>query len=154
MPLYNQEVEDILAQFNVDVNAGLSAEEVEKRREKYGFNQLETKGQKTFLRMFIAQFKSFMILILLIAAAISGVVGVMEGEGMLDTFVILGILVLNAFVGAYQERKAESSLEALKNLASPEARVLREGEISEVPTRELVPGDIVIMETGDVIPET
>ncbi len=152
MPLYNQEVEDILAQFNVDVNAGLSAEEVEKRREKYGFNQLETKGQKTFLRMFIAQFKSFMILILLIAAAISGVVGVMEGEGMLDTFVILGILVLNAFVGAYQERKAESSLEALKNLASPEARVLREGEISEVPTRELVPGDIVIMETGDVIP--
>ncbi|HSL86371.1 MAG TPA: HAD-IC family P-type ATPase, partial [Bacteroidales bacterium] len=93
-----------------------------------------------------------MIIILLIAAAISGVVGVIEGEGLLDTFIILGILILNAFVGAFQERKAESSLEALKNLASPETKVLREGVISEVPTREIVPGDVVILETGDVIP--
>ena len=102
--------------------------------------------------MFMAQFKSFMIIILLIAAAISGVVGVMEGEGLLDTFVILGILILNAFVGAYQERKAESSLEALKSLAAPITKVLRDGIITEIPTRELVPGDIVILETGAIIP--
>ncbi len=71
---------------------------------------------------------------------------------MLDTFVILVILLLNAFVGAFQERKAESSLEALKNLAAPETNVLRDGVVSEIPTRELVPGDIVILETGAVIP--
>ncbi|OFY75526.1 MAG: ATPase [Bacteroidetes bacterium RBG_19FT_COMBO_42_7] len=76
----------------------------------------------------------------------------MKGEGLLDTFVILVILLLNAFVGAFQERKAESSLEALKNLAAPETNVLRDGVVSEIPTRELVPGDIVILETGAVIP--
>ena len=79
-------------------------------------------------------------------------VGVMEGEGLLDTFVILGILILNAFVGAFQERKAETSLEALKNLATPLTKVLRDGAVREVPTRELVPGDIVILETGSVVP--
>ncbi len=102
--------------------------------------------------MFFEQFKSFMIIILLIAAVISGVVGVMEGEGLLDTYVILGILVLNAFVGAFQERKAETSLEALKSLAAPLTKVLRDGVIKEVLTRELVPGDIIILETGAVIP--
>jgi Ca2+-transporting ATPase len=76
----------------------------------------------------------------------------MQGEGLLDTFVILGILILNAIVGAYQERKAESSLEALKNLTAPETKVLRDGTITEIPTRELVPGDIVILETGAIIP--
>ena len=81
-----------------------------------------------------------MIIILLIAAAISGVVGVMEGEGLLDTFVILGILIVNAFVGAFQERKAETSLEALKNLAAPLSKVLRDGVIKEVLTRDTCSG--------------
>jgi Ca2+-transporting ATPase len=93
-----------------------------------------------------------MIIILLIAAVISGVVGVMEGEGLLDTYVILGILIVNAFVGAFQERKAETSLEALKSLAAPLTKVLRDGVIKEVLTRELVPGDIIILETGAIIP--
>ena len=149
---YNQEIREIFSRFKTDETTGLTTEEVKSRQQEYGYNQLDSKRKKSFLKMFLEQFKSFMILILLIAAVISGVVGIMEGEGLLDTFVILGILILNAFVGAYQERKAESSLEALKNLAAPETKVLRDGSVSGIPTRELVPGDIVILETGAVIP--
>jgi Ca2+-transporting ATPase len=149
---YNNSVEVILAHFNVGKEEGLSSEEVNRRLEEYGYNQLVSKKNKTFLKMFFDQFKSFMIIILLIAAAISGFVGVMNGEGLLDTFVILGILVLNAFIGAFQEKKAESSLEALKNLAAPVTKVLRDGKVIEINTKDLVPGDIVILETGAIIP--
>jgi Ca2+-transporting ATPase len=149
---HNQDLNEVFNQLKTSETTGLSTEEANRRLEEYGLNQLISKRKKSFFQMFMAQFKSFMIIILLIAAAISGVVGVMEGEGLLDTFVILGILMLNAFVGAYQEQKAESSLEALKNLAAPETRVLREGSVTEIPTRELVPGDIVILETGAIVP--
>ena len=151
-PHYSQDISEILTQFKVSRENGLSSEEVQKRLEEHGYNQLISKNKKTFLRIFLAQFKSVMILILFIAAIVSGVVGVMEGEGLLDTFVILGILVLNAFVGATQERKAESSLEALKNLTAPVTKVYRDGAAVEVPTMDLVPGDIVILETGAVVP--
>ena len=149
---YNKGIQEILSEFKTDATTGLTTEEVSRKLEEYGYNILTAKRKKRFIRMFLEQFKSFMIIILLIAASISGVVGVMEGEGLLDTFVILGILLVNAFVGAFQERKAESSLEALKNLAAPETKVLRNGVITEIATRELVPGDIVILETGAVIP--
>ncbi len=149
---HNQDIEEVLRHLSVEGERGLTEEEVRSRLEKYGYNQLTAKKKKTFLQMFLAQFKSFMIIILLIAAAISGVVGIHEGEGMFDTFVILGILLLNAFIGAYQERKAEASLEALKNLAAPVTKVLRGGEVKEIPARDLVPGDIVILETGAIVP--
>lgn len=149
---YSQNIDEILTSLKTSESTGLTTEEVRQRLEEYGYNQLEAKRKKSFFRMFIAQFKSFMIIILLVAAAISGVVGVMEGEGLLDTFVILGILILNAFVGAFQERKAESSLEALKSLAAPETKVLRDGVITGIPSGELVPGDIVILETGAIVP--
>ncbi len=149
---YSQEIEDIVKWIKTSESGGLSSEEVNRRLNEYGYNQLTSKRKKSFLQMFFAQFKSFMIIILLIAAAISGVVGIIEGRGLLDTFIILGILILNAFVGAFQEKKAESSLEALKNLAAPETKVLRDSNVSEIPSRELVPGDIVILETGAIIP--
>jgi P-type Ca2+ transporter type 2C len=152
MKFYNQEIGEIIETFKTSDNSGLKTEEVKQRLGVYGFNQLDSKKKKSFFQVFFAQFKSFMIIILLIAAVISGVVGVMEGEGLLDTFVILGILILNAFVGAFQERKAETSLEALKSLAAPLSKVLRDGVIKEVLTRELVSGDIVILETGALIP--
>jgi len=152
MNFYNQEISEITENLKTSDISGLKTEEVKQRLGVYGFNQLDSKKKKSFLQVFFAQFKSFMIIILLIAAVISGVVGVMEGEGLLDTFVILGILILNAFVGAFQERKAETSLEALKSLAAPLSKVLRDGVIKEVLTRELVPGDIVILETGALIP--
>ncbi|MCU0457243.1 MAG: calcium-translocating P-type ATPase, PMCA-type [Bacteroidales bacterium] len=149
---YNREADDVISGFKTSAAEGLSQDEAAKRLGEYGYNQLTSKKKRTFLQMFIAQFKSFMIIVLLIAAIISGVVGVYEGEGLLDTFVILGILIINALIGAIQERKAESSLEALKNLAAPVTKVLRNGSVSEIHTRELVPGDIVILETGDIIP--
>lgn len=150
--IYNSDSREIIANLKSDETSGLTSGEVRRRLEEYGFNQLAAGRKKSFLKMFFDQFKSFMIIILLIAAVISGVVGVMEGEGLLDTFIILGILILNAFVGAFQERKAETSLEALKSLAAPITKVLRDGTIMEVPTMELVPGDIVILETGAVVP--
>lgn len=149
---YNKDFNEIIAGLNTSAVTGLSSEEALQRLKKYGYNQLTAKRKKTFLRMFMEQFKSFMIIILFIAAIISGVVGIYEGEGLLDTFVILGILFVNALIGAIQERKAESSLEALKNLAAPVTKVLRDGAVSEIHTKDLVPGDIVILETGAIIP--
>lgn len=149
---YNQTIKEISTHLKTSESDGLSSEEAKRRLEEYGYNQLDSKKNKSFLIKFIAQFKSFMILVLLIAAIVSGVVGVMDGEGLIDTYVILGILILNAFVGAYQERKAETSLEALKNLTAPVAKVFRNGEVIDIPTIELVPGDIVVLETGALIP--
>jgi len=149
---YNREAGDLIRELGVNGASGLTRDEVRKRLEQYGYNQIESKARKSFLRMFLEQFRSFMIIILLIAAAISGVVGVLEGEGLFDTYIILGILIINALIGALQEKKAETSLEALKELAAPLSKVLRDGAITEVSTRELVPGDIVILETGAVIP--
>ena len=148
----NQEAIEVISTLKTSSEKGLTKEEVSRRLEEYGHNKLDTKRRKSFLRIFFEQFKSFMIIILLIAAAISGVVGIMEGEGLLDTFIILGILMLNAFVGAFQKRKAENSLVALISLAAPETKALRDGIIDTVPTEDLVPGDIVILETGAVVP--
>lgn len=149
---YNQEIADLIDQLKTSEQKGLTAEEAGRRINEYGYNQLTAKRKKTFLQMFLAQFRSFMIIVLLFAAVVSGVVGIYEGEGLLDTWVILGILVVNAFIGAFQERKAETSLEALKSLAAPITKVLRDGDIIEIQSRELVPGDIVILETGAIIP--
>lgn len=144
--------EALIAQLNTSASSGLTSDEATNRLATYGPNQLVSKKKKTFLSMFLEQFKSFMIIVLLFAAAISGVVGVMEGEGLLDTFIILGILMLNAFIGAFQEMKAETSLEALKKLSAPNTQVIRDGGTREVPTEKLVPGDIVVLETGNIIP--
>ena len=149
---YNQDIHEVTSQLKTSETAGLTTEETKRRLEEFGYNQLVSKRKKSFFQMFMGQFKSFMIIILLIAAVVSGVVGVMEDEGLLDTFVILGILLLNAIIGASQEKKAETSLEALKDLAAPLSKVLRDGVISEINTKELVPGDLVILETGAVIP--
>jgi len=149
---YNREISDIISGLKTSASDGLTSEEAKRRLEEFGYNQLISKRKKTFFQMFMAQFRSFMIIVLFIAAIISGVVGVYQGEGLLDTFVILGILLVNALIGAIQERKAESSLEALKNLAAPITKVLRDGAVSEIHTKDLVPGDIVILETGAIIP--
>lgn len=149
---YNQGISEVLSFFEVDPEKGLDQSGVRERLEKYGPNQLTRKKKKSFTSLFLAQFKSFMIIILLIAAVISGITGIMEGEGLLDTFVILGILVINALIGAFQERKAESSLEALQKLSAPMAKVIRSGQVIQISTKDIVPGDIVILETGDIVP--
>ncbi len=150
--LYNRTIEQSSAILNTHLSNGLSEEEVKFRIGKYGFNELTGKKLKSFWVVFLNQFKSFMIIVLIIAAIISGVVGVMEGEGLLETYIILGILIVNAFIGAYQEIKAESSLEALKKLAAPETKVVRNGNTALIPSKELVPGDLIILETGSIVP--
>ncbi|MFA7133125.1 MAG: HAD-IC family P-type ATPase, partial [Bacteroidales bacterium] len=149
---YSKQSEEVLKEMNVSQDMGLSPNDVKIRREKYGLNRIDSQSKKSFILMFLKEFKSFMIIILLIAAIISGVIGIIEGEGLLDSYIILGILVVNALIGAIQQKKAETSLEALKNMSSPHSKVLRDGAITQIVTTELVIGDIVILETGDIVP--
>ena len=148
---YNISVEDTVKSLNSDLEHGLTEEEVTKRREEHGYNELIQKKKKTFLEKFLAQFKDFMIIVLIFAAFVSGVVGVLEHEGINDSIIILLIVIVNAVIGVLQENKAEKSLEALKKLSSHTAKVLRNGHLLVLPARELVPGDVIILETGDYI---
>lgn len=149
---YKKSIDEIEKELNVSLDKGLSSDEVEKRLAEYGENRLTSKSKKTLLTLFIEQFKSFMVLILLVAAAVAGVMSVLHNEGLLDTYIILGILVVNAIIGVVQERKAESSLEALNKMSSPHSKVFRDGEVTEISAVEIVPGDIVVLDTGDIVP--
>lgn len=126
---------------------GLTSEEARQRVEQYGKNVLEAKKKKTVWSMLFHQFTDFMILILIAAAVISGVIGEVT-----DTVVILAIVVINAVVGVVQEWRAEKAMEALESMASSNARVMRDGQSMEIPAAELVPGDVVTLEAGNVIP--
>ena len=131
---------------------GLSENEIKSRREKYGFNELKEGKKKSTLVKFLEQFKDFMIIVLIVAAIISGIVGYIQGEGITDSIIIMIVVIANAIIGVAQENKAEKSLEALKKLSSYSAKVIRDGNITVVPSRDLVPGDIVVLETGDYVP--
>ncbi len=149
---FNKSIKEVSQELGVDILSGLESQEAKKRLSEYGQNTLKAKKGKSFFIMFIEQFKSFMIFILIIAAIISGVVGIRSGEGLLDTYIIMGILLMNALIGAYQEKKAQKSLESLKKLSSPTAKVIRDGQTSTIPATDIVPGDIIEIETGDIIP--
>ena len=146
--IYSESAEEILKNLEVDKNKGLSSEEAEKRIEKYGPNELQSEEKTTTLQKFIAQFKDFMIIVLLIAAIVSWLV---SGD-IADAIVILIVVILNAVMGVFQENKAEEAIDALREMASPEAHVLRDGKIKIVKSGELVPGDIIHLEAGDVVP--
>ncbi len=149
---YNKTIEDIEKQFNVNDKKGLEDNQVKENREKYGYNELRVKKKKSLIIKFLEQFKDFMIIILIIAAIISGIIGVSHGEGITDTIIILIVVVVNAVIGVAQENKAEKSLEALQKLSSHATKVLRNEKLEVIPSRELVAGDIVILDTGDYIP--
>ena len=149
---FNKEVDEVQKELEVNVENGLQTSQVKERQEKYGFNELEATKKETILQKFINQFKNFSIIILIIAAIVSGVVGVAQGEGITDTIIILIVVILNAVIGVVQENKAEKSLEALQKLSNHAAKVLRNGKMDVIPARELVSGDIVVLDTGDYIP--
>lgn len=136
-----------------DAGRGLSGSEAKKRLGVYGENRLQ-KGKKTsFAKKFMLQFGDFMVLILLIASAVSFAVSCMQGEANLaDPLLILGIVIANAFVGTVQEAKAERALEALRTLSAPHADVLRDGKRAVISAEALVPGDVVYIRAGDVVP--
>ena len=149
---YNKKIEEIEQKLETDKEKGITTEEVQKRKEKYGLNELKAKKKKSLLQKFIEQFKDFSIVILIIAAIVSGVVGVAQGEGITDTIIILIVVIVNAIIGVSQEAKAEKSLEALQKLTDHATKVIRNGILEVVPAKELVPGDVVVLDTGDYIP--
>lgn len=149
---FNKDVEDVEKILETNINNGLTTEEVGKRREKYGLNELKAKKKKSLIIKFLEQFKDFSIIILIIAAIVSGAVGIAQGEGITDTIIILIVVIVNAIIGVSQESKAEKSLEALQKLTDHASKVIRNGEVTVVPAKELVPGDIVVLDTGDYIP--
>ena len=149
---FHKSVKEVIKTLNTDEEKGLSQEEVSKRYEKYGKNELKAKPKKSLFVKFLEQFKDFMIIVLIIAAIVSGIVGIHEGEGIADTIIILIVVVVNAIIGVAQESKAEKSLEALQKLSSHVAKVIRDGKLVVVQSAELVPGDIVVLDTGDYIP--
>ena len=140
-------VKEVEQKLSTSLQKGLSRDEAHRRLEKYGPNELEQKGRKTVLSMFLDQFKDFMVIVLLVAAVISGFLGEIT-----DSIIIMLIVILNAILGVVQENKAEQSLEALKKMASPAAKVIRDGNPEVIPASELVAGDVVILETGELVP--
>ena len=149
---FNKTEKEIENELGTNVEKGLTKEQVISHREKYGKNELEAKKKKSNLIKFLEQFKDFMIIVLIIAAIISGAVGIAEGEGITDTIIILIVVIINAVIGVMQENKAEKSLEALQKLSDHASKVIRDGKMEIVPSKELVVGDIVVLETGDFIP--
>ena len=146
---YTQGEEEVLKSLDTSVD-GLSTAQAKERLDAYGYNELDEGEKRSLLSKFIDQFKDLMIIILLVAAALSVIT---EGmHGLTDACIILAVVVLNAAFGVYQEGQAEAAIEALKNMSSPLARVRRDGNVVEVDSRELVPGDIVLLEAGDVVP--
>lgn len=136
--------EELLREMNSSMN-GLTTEEAKKRLEQYGYNKLQEGKRKGVLQVFAEQFADLLVVILIVAAIISAITGGLEG-----TIVILAVLILNAILGTVQHFKAQKSLDSLKAMAAPNARVMRDGQKMEVPATELVPGDILLLEAGDV----
>mgnify|MGYP000794538014 FL=1 len=148
---FNKSIEEVKEELKVGTQ-GLSDEQVKEKREIYGLNELQAKKKKSLIVKFLEQFKDFMIIILIIAAVISGAVGYYQGEGITDSIIILIVVIVNAIIGVAQESKAEKSLEALQKLSSHVTKVIRNGKVAVIPSKELVPGDIVILDTGDYVP--
>ncbi|KAB3531063.1 calcium-translocating P-type ATPase, SERCA-type [Alkaliphilus serpentinus] len=145
--IFKRDINQVLEELKVDPDIGLRDEEISKRREKYGENALTKKKGQSLLMKFINQFKNFMVIILLIAAVVSGSLGEIK-----DSIIIAIVVILNAILGLIQENKAEKSLEALKNMTTPLTKVMRNSKLIQIKSPELVPGDIVIIESGDYIP--
>ncbi|MGD6964991.1 calcium-translocating P-type ATPase, SERCA-type [Rossellomorea vietnamensis] len=146
MRYHEMRQEDIEKTINTDFTNGLGEEEVEKKRKQFGFNELQEAEKQSALLLFFNQFKDFMVIVLLAATLISGLLG-----EYIDAIAIIAIVLINGFLGFFQERKAEKSLNALKELSAPQVNVLRNGGWTKVPSKEVVPGDIIKFSSGDRI---
>ncbi|MFV0441257.1 MAG: calcium-translocating P-type ATPase, PMCA-type [Lachnospirales bacterium] len=144
---FEQSSDEALKSLSSNGSTGLSSSDAKERLGKYGENKLEGKKEKTIFQLFLDQFKDFLVIILMVAAIISIVLG-----HIIDGFAILAIVILNACLGVYQENKASNALKALQAMASPKTKVLRDGVFAEIPSEEVVPGDIVQIDAGDKIP--
>ncbi|WP_461198014.1 cation-translocating P-type ATPase [Enterococcus sp. N249-2] len=144
---YAQDTASVLQELQSDTN-GLTNDEAKKRLAEYGPNELEEGKKKSMLQKFFEQFKDLMIIVLLAAAIISAAVS----HEFVDSIIILAVVIINAIMGVVQEAKAEQAIEALREMSTPNANILRNGHTVTVKSDELVPGDIVLLEAGDVVP--
>ncbi len=151
LKFYCEEVDKVLAQTG-SCREGLSAAEAQKRLEANGKNKLAEPKKDSLLKQFLKQLADPMIIILLAAAAISGVLAVMENESFADVIIILAVVIINAVLGVYQENKAEKAIEALQEMSAATSKVLRDGKICIIRSEDLVVGDVVLLEAGDAIP--
>ena len=151
MKYYCEEKELVISQLNSSEN-GLSEAEAERRLAENGRNKLKEPEKASIIRQFFAQMTDPMIIILLVAAAISGVLAVTQGESFADVIIILFVVIVNAVLGVYQENKAEKAIEALQEMSAATSKVLRGGRIVTVHSEELVVGDVVLLEAGDAVP--
>ncbi len=140
-------VEEVLRENGSDLNQGLTSEEVARRQDQYGLNELEDRGTKSPWKILWEQFTETMVVMLIISAVITIILGEYK-----DAIAILVIVVLNALLGFTQEYRAEQAMAALKKMAVPKVRVRRDGHIVELPAQQLVPGDIILLEAGNAIP--
>lgn len=151
MKEYLSSLEEVLKEQNSS-QEGLSTGEAQERLSKYGKNELE-KGKKTsLLQRFLKELADPMIIILIVAAIISGITAFYEGESFVDVIIILSVVVINAVLGVVQESKAEAAIEALQEIAAATSKVLRDGKVTVLKSDELVPGDVVLLEAGDAVP--
>ena len=146
MEYYRQKKDEIAKELNTDLKQGLSAKEAQEKLAQVGPNALVEGKKKSTFQVFLEQFKDLMVIILIIAAIISAFTGSLE-----STLVIIVVLILNAILGTVQHVKAEKSLESLKSLSAPTAKVLRNGQKMEIDAKDLVPGDILLLEAGDLV---
>ncbi len=150
---HTKDSRQVLKELKTNERIGLNQDEVVARLEQYGKNELQEKKKENLFIKFIKQFNDFMIITLIAAAIISAVVSKMNGEGdYIDSIIIVAIVIFNAIMGLVQEEKAEKSIEALKKMSAPKARVKRGGKIEEIDSENVVPGDILILEAGNFVP--
>lgn len=151
MKEYLSSCEEVLKEQNSS-EQGLSTGEAQQRLSRFGKNELE-KGKKTsLLKRFLRELADPMIIILIVAAAISGITAFYEGESFADVIIILAVVIINAVLGVVQESKAEAAIEALQEIAAATSKVLRDGKVVTLKSDELVPGDVVLLEAGDAVP--
>ena len=151
MKSYELSAEDVLREQQSDPG-GLAGQEAGKRLEQYGPNKLKEARKATLLERFIDQLKDPMLIILMCAAAVSAVTSIISGESLAEVFIILIVVLLNAVLGVFQESKAEAAIEALQTMTAATSKVLRDGKTVSLPSAEIVPGDVVVLEAGDAVP--
>ena len=148
---YLQSFEEVLKEQKSSAE-GLSSQEAEKRLAEYGKNKLEEGKKVSLLKRFLKELSDPMIIILIVAAAISGITAFYEGESYADVIIILAVVIINAVLGVVQESKAEAAIAALQEIAAATSKVLRDGKVVTLRSEELVPGDVVVLEAGDAVP--
>ncbi len=144
---HTMNIDEVVKSLDTNINAGISQAEAEKRLQKYGYNQLEKKKGVSLSLIFLEQFNNFIVWILIAAALLSGILKELD-----DAIAIIVIVIINAVIGFIQEYRAEKSLTALQKMSIPFAKIIRDGKVQSIPSRSIVPGDIVLLEAGDYIP--